>query len=139
MRIINFPKIRDVYDLAREFGCSSDDLRKIISPELITDEGTVVVETEDISDTVKPAPPDVNGKKHGDNGDDMAKRFGGSKGDIVAKRFGGSKGDIVTLYRRMRIPKKNRKNSGRFRVVYMVLNPTLKLLQKNIATALKNT
>lgn len=39
-------------------------------------------------------------------------------------------------YRKMLIPKKNKRNVGKYRVVYAVIDPTLELLQKNIATAL---
>lgn len=39
-------------------------------------------------------------------------------------------------YRKMSIPKKNKKNLGSFRVVYAAINPTLELIQKNIATSL---
>lgn len=41
----------------------------------------------------------------------------------------------ISHYHEMKIPKKNPKNRGSFRVVYQVTNSTLELLQKNISKA----
>jgi retron-type reverse transcriptase len=42
-------------------------------------------------------------------------------------------------YLKMKIPKKNMSNRGKYRVVYKVIDFTLELLQKNIATALSQS
>jgi len=65
---------------------------------------------------------------------DLARSFGCSKDDFKIIE---SPSEAVSHYSRMLIPKKNRKNAGSYRVVYKVLNPKLRLLQKNISTALE--
>ena len=79
MKKIDFTKIRDIEEFARELGCSRDDLLKLFYSE---------------------------------------------------QQYN---------YLEMLIPKKNKRNYGKFRAVYKAIDPTLELLQKNIATILNDS
>lgn len=68
------------------------------------------------------------------NNADIALTFGCS--EYLLNRILQSSPQARPHYRKMLIPKKNKRNRGKFRVVYSAVNPTLELLQKNIATAL---
>jgi len=78
MRIFNPNRIRNIADIARQFGCSTEVLHDLIS-------------------------------KHP---------------------------ETSLFYKKMNIPKKNKRNVGKYRTVYKPINMSLELLQKNIATAL---
>ncbi len=64
---------------------------------------------------------------------DLADIFGCSVEDLLRLA---SATDQLELYEKILLPKKGRKRRGEFRVVYKAESQTLRLLQKNIATAL---
>lgn len=64
---------------------------------------------------------------------DLAAAFGCSVEDL--REFAGA-ADQLQFYQQISIPKKGRKHQGEFRTVYKPTFQTLRLLQKNIATAL---
>jgi retron-type reverse transcriptase len=77
----------------------------------------------------------VNSVRFGDieTESDLADVFGCSVEDLLRLA---SAPDQLQLYEKILLPKKGRKRRGEFRVVYKAECQTLRLLQKNIATAL---
>lgn len=64
---------------------------------------------------------------------DLAEVFGCNVEDLL--RFAGSTNQLQ-FYKQIKLPKKGRKHRDEFRVVYKAIPQALRLLQKNIATAL---